>query len=320
MYPAAIKIDPVGKFSELDSKNAWNYFKASRRKGYLSAEILNPFGDKLKESTGWSDEKIPKSVLKTPYKFKEVEFVVTTKPTTKRPGYAEVYDDIIVYLNFILEECKKGASIKNIKMLEDTPYILVESLVERVQGKHGEILKEGVEQKIVYSESERLKEEKPSRIWVPTKRNQNELNNDNSIIYVRADKLFAYFKDEVIEPFESALKSLTGWGEKIPEETQDYWEQLGPHVFKVQSIPSPSTKYADVIKRLIKENKKPENSGDWIKILNDTEDKFTRKYSVKTVGKEKYASVVRTLKTIEDIKEEKTETQVKQPISYYPMI
>jgi len=281
---------------------------------------LNPFDDKLKESTGWSDEKIPKSVEKTPYKFNEVEFIVTTKPTTKRPGYAEIYDDIIVYLNFVVEECKKGASIKNIKILEDTPHILVKSLIERVQEKHGEIIKEGVEQKIGYSEPERLKEEKPSRLWVSTKRDPKELNSDNSIIYVRADKLSSYFKDEVIGPFETSLKSLTGWGEKIPEETQEYWEQLGSHIFKVQSIPSPSTKYAEVINRLIKENKKSEKSGDWVKILNDVEDKFTRKYSVKTIGKEKYASVVRTLKAIEDIKEEKTETQVKQPITYYPMI
>ncbi|MCX6814118.1 MAG: hypothetical protein NTY20_00480 [Candidatus Aenigmarchaeota archaeon] len=320
MYPSAIKIDPVGKFSELNSKNAWNYFKAGRRRSYLTTELLNPFDEKLKESTGWSDEKIPKTIEKTPYKFKEVEFFVTTKPTTKRPGYAEIYDDIIVYLNFVLEECKKGASIKNIKTLDDTPHILVKSLIERVQGKGEEIIKEGVEQKIDYSESERLKEEKSSMLWIPTKRNTKELNSDNSIIYVRADKLSTYFKDEVIGPFETALKSLTGWGEKIPEETQDYWEQLGPHVFKVQSTPYPSTAYADVINRLIKENKKPEKSGDWIKILNDIEDKFTRKYSVKTAGKEKYVSVAHTLKTTENIKEEKTKMKVRQPISYYPMI
>jgi predicted translin family RNA/ssDNA-binding protein len=146
------------------------------------------------------------------------------------------------------------------------------------------------------------------------------LNNENFLLYVRSDKLCKHFK-EVTDKCEEELKSLTGWSsDRIPEEAQEYWEQLGQHIFYVPTIPYQSVKYAKLFKRLMEDKKKLQKSGDWIKIIQGVEDEFTGRYSLKTIRGEKYASVESILKAMEDLKEATMEMQIRQPVKHFSLI
>ena len=59
---------------------------------------------------------------------------------------------------------------------------------------------------------------------------------------------------QFISGFEGELLGLSGFGdEHMPEETEHMYQQLGPHVFHVKTVPYQSTSFGKVVAGLDKE-------------------------------------------------------------------
>jgi len=313
-----VSIEKPKIISKFDKESADSY---QRSKYYiiplLENFVIDPFEDGLKKKTGFNDFNPPKEETQTDITIDRIKFTIITSPSTKRPQYALVYDDIKNYVEYLITEQQRLKRIKDITNINNEPFISLNLLIEKIKNsiENAKVGKEGIKQRIVYDEDKIPKDIKDvtgfalniSRITTPD-------IDGSARIYVMAKKINEEYHEN-IKRFEELIKVRTGYSkENIPDERKEVIiTEIPDYLFLVKIIPNVTPSFAKIINNLIYETptgKITEKTGILIKAQKGVNDPIIEEIMVEK-DKKKYVSLPRFSEYLNRIKEENTEKTIR---------
>ena len=240
------------EFGGLVEESGGHYFKAKLQTiPFLKREVIEPVESAVKEQTGWNDDNIPDREHEQEIKIGSTVFQVTTKPTTKRPGYKEVYEHTLQFLDTLTQQHRDGIERKGVVTRDDQLYVGVDHLLDAVNRYKNQVLRRGVSQGI---DVELKKAE--DKISVPIM-DYGQLPRQAGEMYQHAKPFHTQADQRAVKALEAALKEDTGFNQgKVPSDPQHSWKQLGEYLFHLISSPTTNIKYGKIVNGLIKETKK----------------------------------------------------------------
>jgi len=317
---APITVEALPGYTGLDGDNADNYFRAGQRKALLCSEVINPFTDSLKDFTEYDDDNRPGSEIIKPCFIGGMKFEMKVTPTTKRPGYKEVFQEIYSHLRTRLAQYRAGERPVGIMTIYAQPYVSANEILKMIKRTKKRVTSRGV--KIAIEKQPDFPEDVES-VVVPLGMDFRELNSGNARRYLDASSLANDYAG-LIKEFEEELLGLTGYGNGcVPDETEHMYRQVGSHIFHVKSIPVESTKYEKVISGLDAEpgKRKVENGGDLTLITNNIQIPRLDIYKANVRDGDHLVSLCGLLRRMNKLVKDSTATKVKQkPIMHYPVV
>jgi len=313
-----ITVGMLPGYTGLDGGNADNYYRAGQRDAFLASEVVRPFDAALKDGTGYSDENIPDKEIEVASDIGDLSFAVQVTPTTKRPGYKDVFDELDGYLRARLADYKAGNRPVGVLTIDDEPYISANEVLDRLGKARKKVIARGVSMKVSNPELPAA----PQSVVVPLGMDMAELNEGNARRYLEALALSERYA-EIIKGFEGDLLGMTGFGkDNPPGQTEHMYTQMGVHVFHIATVPYQSISYGKVIDGLDNEpGKKPETGGDLVLVAAGIEIPRLRAYDARKRDGDALVSLKGLVRRMEKLVEENTEAKVRQkPIGHYPIV
>ncbi|MBI4020570.1 MAG: hypothetical protein HY367_04515 [Candidatus Aenigmarchaeota archaeon] len=304
------------RYAALDDRGVSNYYWAGHGRYFLGKAVINPFEEALKEETGYSDSKIPRGKKEDIIPVGDIEFHVTTTPTKKRPPLEAVYNHLDSFLDRVSADYAEGRAREGVRTLDSEPYISAMQVLNEIAGKRDEVISEGVRQSIEKALPAYLRDEELKSVLVSVGSNYGRLTPDSAKTYVRSERAVELYSG-IIGDFECNLRGLTGYAKgNTPEDTEEMWEQVGSHLFLMQTIPYDSTSYGKIVDALAKEGKK--ESGDLVRISRNQWDGLDA-YRPKTREGEAFISLEGLKGRLGELKGKHTERAIRQPIFHFPL-
>lgn len=226
----------------------------------IKKRIIDPFKKGVFKATDFNDYNRPEQMQTTSVFVGEgIEFIVQTKPTTKKPSYATVTKEFGNYLNVLLDQHSRGISRKDVRTFKDEPYVSLIDVEEVLRKLIRDSLegKEGVEQKIIEVKApEELLSFLPSSISLVIGRDYSSLSDYNARVYIQAEN-FVDHANELVKPFKGMLleDSLTVLGiedKKQVSEIKLLAYAFEGVIFYHQIEPRTSPKHAEVVEAFTK--------------------------------------------------------------------
>jgi hypothetical protein len=318
-----VTIEALELYAELDEKGAENYFRARQRKGFLEREFTSKFDANVKAFQGYTDERVPTSEITSPVPVGDFVFHVKATPSTKRPGYEEVFTYLRETLEEVLRNYHDGIRASGVLTIDGQPYIAMDTVKEKIQRKRDDVTQNGVKLEIVHVDiPDVLSEEDVSSLSVPIGNGFIDLKPGNAANYIRAKRLIELYT-QIAKEFEDNLVDLTGYSNaNPPEDTQHLWQTFGSHIFHVPTIPYPSPSYGQMVNRLVKKTQRnTKTTGDLVLIEREIEKPELEVYAARTRNGQKYISIQGALARMGGIQETYTGIKVRQkPINHYPLV
>jgi hypothetical protein len=314
-----ISLDALPPYGGLDGKNADNYYKVGRRMALIYSEIIKPFEAALKETTGFSDYNMPEKEKELPLSVGSIEFLLRATPTTKRPGYREVVDELNAYLDTRLVQYTEGERPPGILTIDGEAYIPSNQVLSMIRDARDRILSKGV--RISIAETPDLPE--GTSMVVPVGMDFSEFTEGNAARYLEALGMQEGYRN-LITAFEGELLSLTGFSDlNHPDGTEHMYKRLGKHIFHIKTVPYESTSWGKVLEGLDSKppKKKPEKAGDLTLIERGISLPRLEPYQTRKREGQPLIRLEALLSRIESLKEQNTETAIRQkPINHYPIV
>ena len=312
-----ITVQRLPAYTGLDGENADNLYRAGQRKAFLGSEVVSPFVDALKTSTGYSDDNIPDRLIEMAKDIGDMRFVLKVTPTKKRPGYKDVFDELDSYLRARMAEYKAGNRPVGILTLDGEPYISANDMLGKIKKAKNKVTAEGVKIQIEDPEMPEV----PDSVVVPLGMDLRQLTAGNASRYLESCALSGEF-GELMRAFEDELTGLAGFDNAhAPKQTEHMYRQVGSHVFHVSTIPYQSTSYGKVMDGLDKEpGKKPESGGDLVLVTKHVEIPRLRAYDPKDRDGETMVRLKGLVNRMDKLIKDNTDTKVRQPIGHYPAL
>lgn len=316
IFPVTICRLPA--YTGLDGESADNYYKAAERRAFLSASVVNPFSDSLRESTGYSDQNAPDNEVEVAREIGSLRFVVKVTPTKKRPGYKEVFEELDGYLRARLAEYKAGNRPVGVFTIDDQPYISAHEILGRIKNAKSRVTSKGVKIGVEDPELPSV----PESISVPLGMDLGKLTEGNAARYMEAFAMTGGF-DDMISALREELLGLTGFSEQHPPaQTEHMYRQIGSHVFHVASVPYKSISYGKVMNGLDSEPGKKDvaKGGDLVLVTMDVDLPRLKVYDTKQRDGDRLVRLKSLLKRIDTLFEKSTEVKIRQPIEHFPLV
>lgn len=317
---APVTIEALPGYSGFDGPNADNYFRAGQRRVMLYAEVISPFTESLKDYTGFDDNNRPDSETKMTCNIDDMDFVMKATPTTKRPGYKEVFQELDSHLRTRLAQYKSDERPVGVITIEGEPYISANDVLKMIKKTKRRVTSKGV--KIAIDEQPDFPDEAGS-VVIPFGSDMYELSAGNARRYLDANTLANEYAS-LIQAFEAELLGLTGYNNgNVPDETEHMYQQVGRHIFHVRSIPVESTKYERVISGLDAEpgQRKVENDGDLTLVVNDVDLPRLSIYKARKRDGDHLVRLNGLIRRMNRLVRDNTTMKVKQkPLIHYPVI
>ena len=319
MTIAPIIVGAVPGYRGLDDDSADNYYRASQRMAFLSSEIIGPFETGLKESTEYGDDNIPKDEVIVDRDIGQCGFKMKVTPTTKRPGYKDVFYDVQDYLQVKLSQYNASERPVGVFTIDGEPYISAFDVLDRIRESKERVMSKGVKIEI----TERPDFPDVDSMVLPLGMDFSELIEGNAGRYLEAFVMSARY-GKFISEFENELIGPTGFSNDNPPDTTEHmYRQIGSHIFHVKSVPFESISYGNVVKGL---DGKPgkrnvEMGGDLVLVTNDIEIPRTEVLKPKKRDGDKVVRLNALLERICTLVEDNTQTKVRQkPLNHYPIV
>ncbi len=162
----------------------------------LKLYVLDEFGPAVKARTVYSDQNRPKEEVDTAVRVGTAVFRVTTKPTTKRPSYAYVVDDLENFLigdmeRYQEERLRSGfRTLRNSYTGEQEHYLPLRAVIERIEVAGQAIMegKYGISQSVRVVGPEELTVT-PDKLWLMSERDYAALTEENARAYALGSNL-----------------------------------------------------------------------------------------------------------------------------------
>ena len=241
--------------STLTKKHAELFYVA----GSYSLPLLNgvtaEFEEALKEEVGISSRR-PKKTIERSLTRGSIAFTLKQTPTSN-PSYQSIGLRIEQYLEDIQQLNEEGWKREGVRTIDGEAYLLLDDLVDKMDGLKKEYENPGVRTKISYSEMR--KEPDLTKMLEIAPGSYGKATGENAKTYRIAKEQVKLLKDHVVSPFKSALKSHTGYSNQhVPDETQVDMFAVGKYVFVITSAPKEDVKYGEAAKKFIKMLAEPE--------------------------------------------------------------
>ncbi len=319
-----ITLEMTAEARELMPDAATEYFRASFRVvPFLQECVIKPVETALKRKTGFSDTKLPR---KSPHiaecTIDDVVFTLTTTRALKTPSLQEVYNSLNAYLAFLREETEGGKRLPGVVDVNEKLFVRLSDILDHITEFRERVLREGISQSLKHEAPDRYQTD-DDRLVVPL-RNYSDLGPGSGEMYVRALRFVKRAKERTINPFENALCAATGYSKRnIPAQTVDAYRQVGPHFFWVQNIPSDNPSYGAIINALVYETptkKVTKKTGELVLVCDGVDDPRVRIYRPEMRGGAMFISLDGLQERIEQLTEEHTGRELRQPIHPYPVV
>ena len=301
---------------QLNEESAGNYFRARLQiLPFLKNEVIDPIEKAVKENTEWNDKKRPKKVQEQEVKVGEVVFHVTTTPTTKRPGYKEVYEHTTQYLDTLKRQQTDGVKRKGVVDRDGKTFIGLNYLVDVIAEYKKQVLRAGIAQKL-----ETPLKNPESKIAVPI-RDYGKLPHQAGEIYQHAKPFHVEAAQRAVKSFVDILEEETGFSkEHVPGEPEHTWKQTDRYLFHIISSPTESVKYGEIMNALLKETKNPgKKTGDFHSFQMGWETQGTRQYDVYRTGGKLFIALKSLEKRIAKLVKTNTTPDVRHTHNHYPL-
>src|SRR3989344_901228 len=238
----------------IDERNFWTRHCWKRDESEIKRRIIDKFEEGLLSACPYSDENIPREVVKSSIKIdgrNNIEFLVTTTPKVNHPSYQQIYLSFSNYLKVLLEQYTRGIQRRGVITVNDESYILVLDLSTRLKRDVKRIRSSsfGVSQAIEpVSPLELLSRSSPSLISIAFDRDYSKLTEYNAEIYIMAEKFIELGKKRA-SGFEEMLfaESLKTLGVQRPETVASLAYPFENITITHQLEPRTSSKYAEIV-------------------------------------------------------------------------
>mgnify|MGYP006426478163 FL=1 len=251
-----------------------------------------------------------------------MEFRVTSEQRTKRPALVEVYSGTQDFLDFVPTGHADGVRRRGVRTFEDKPYIELSDVLTQVDELRAGVTTDEVKQSI----KARTKANDNWPLIVPLTV-PLELTESDAQLYINAQVLSNQLYNSAVKPFETALRSQTGYSrDNVPSEAKAKWVQVGHHLFEVQSIPEQTVRYAAVVDGLVKPAPERLTSRSKVGELVRLRERLPldlgvrEAYDLQEVSGKQYVSVSGIQDRLNSLKEENTNSSLNQRIAYFPAI
>ncbi len=251
----------------------WRYLIWQEDKKEVTKRIRKEFERGAFYFTGYDDDNRPPEDTETPLPIgKEMEFLIHTILTTKRPSYSSVNEEFGNYLDFLSEQHQSGILRKGIRTIDGQCYVLANDLMNKLNTDLKTLLegRDGVRQKLEFVRPEELLKDIPRKVSMVFGRDYSALTDYNGRLYVATGN-FIEDGDRKTGTFKKLLleDSLQTLGE-IPEDVVALSYPFENMVFRHQLEPRATPKHKDVVYAFInpgpKRRTKKSKIGDLIKI------------------------------------------------------
>ena len=178
---------PERDLTDISEDSFWTYLVWQDDKREAKKRVIKPFESGLFSLTGYDDFTRPEREEETEIKIgDDIEFLVRTAPTTKRPSYSLVNREFGNYLDFLSEQHSKGISRKGVRTYKGMCYVLVDDLIEKISSDLENLRegREGVRQKAEFLRPENLLRETPESISIVLGRDYSAITDYNARMYV----------------------------------------------------------------------------------------------------------------------------------------
>ncbi len=314
-----ITIDALPPYGGLDGGNAENYYRAGQRLALVQNEVIIPFEDALKDMTGYNQGRIPHEEEKMNVHSGRYVFGLTATPTTKRPGYKELVEELGGFLENRLSQYKAGERPVGVLTIGGHPYIGVEDVLSRIKCSRDTVLSKGT--KIAIVRRPALRAEAP--LVIPLGMDLYELSDGNARRYLQAFGMCREY-GEIISSFENDLLEEAGFtNDNPPQQTEHMYKAIGNHVFHVKTVPYESTSWGKMLEGLDKPipKKKTENAGDLTLIREGITHPRLEPYQTRKREGQPMVRLEALTSRMEDLFLDNTETAIRQkPINHYPIV
>ncbi|MCS7109429.1 MAG: hypothetical protein NZ903_01375 [Candidatus Micrarchaeota archaeon] len=313
-----VPIDRPKAVTEINRESIANYHRTVHSLIPLLEEYaIEPFESGLKRMSGYSDTTPPINEVETEIKVDDIKFKVISTPTTKRPQYSLVYEQIIEYTNHLIEEHQRVGRIKDVSLIEGKPYVSLDLLLEKIRSivESVKITKEGITQKIEYNERKiPLEILKASSIALDLSRTNDPTVSGSAKIYLMAKSIKSDY-EKFKRDFENLVKERTGFSsQNIPDERKDIIITDIPEcAILVKVIPIINISFSKIINQLIYETPKgkvTEKTGILIKAKEEREIDKYKELIVRKGGKQ-FVSLIEFSRLLQKLKEENMERSVR---------
>lgn len=303
------------KFGGLNEESGRHYFQAKLQTlPFLKKEVIDPIEKAVKKKTGWNDGNIPDKEQEQEVKVDSAVFQITTKPTTKRPGYKEVYEHTLQFIDILKQQYQEGVQRKGVVARDDKLFVGVTYLLDAINRYKDQVLTRGVEQKLTIE----LKTPE-AKIAIPIL-NYDQLPHQAGEMYQHAKPFHAEADARAVKALEATLKESTGFSkDKVPQEPQHTWKQLGDYLFHLISSPTENIKYGKLVNSLIKVTKKPAKSTGELVILQNGWGLAEGLYDIYTHAGQTFVGIAPLENRIGELMKQNTTPDVRHTLNNYPL-
>lgn len=315
---APVTVTTVPEYRGLNGDAADNFYRAGQRAAFLKSEVITPFTDSLKAYTDFDDDNIPDEDTQIECHIGKGVFVLRATPTTKRPGYKDVFETVDGYLHNRMDEYKAAERPVGILTIDGEAYVSAEEILKMIGKEKRRATSKGVRIGI----EEGPEAEYVDSLVVPLGLDMGELNEGNLGRYVQALGLLERYA-KFISGFEEDLLGQTGFNDShMPVETEHSYQQLGLHIFHVKTVPYQSTSFGKVVGGLDKNppKKNVENGGDLSLVTHEIEIPRLGMLDPRIRDGEHMVKMRGLMKRMDNLVKEHTQTKIRQPIGHYPVV
>ena len=241
-------IDGNQRIETLDRKAAELYLSAKEQVDLLDEIVISPFEQALKRETGYGKENPPAQKEASRISAGKYAFNIESTPSSST-AYAGIISRMNVFLEDIANCNGNGIKRAGVRTLEDTPYIQLSEINEKLDDLFRENTTETVSQKVKDKDKKETLVEMLQTLELYFRQGYETLNTDNAHTYIVAKNQKKKIKSAVIEPFESLVKESTGLSkENPPAQTEVLRQVIGNILCQTASIPYEEISYGEVFK------------------------------------------------------------------------
>lgn len=260
---------PEGEFI-VNKDTSLQWVRGNQLVKLLEKEIIGPFLDSFKRKAAAEFEQ--KTAFKEKYTssnpcihelslggiiLKTEVYHDPVKPAIKEG----VFEPLVQYLKNMIYEYERGAKPQGVLTIDNNPYISITNLYNKIKHLSDDVKDIQIKQsqepetktsKDLEAEIQQILDGETPAVPFEAK-DYSELTAENAKAYVLAKTAAEIIKKNTVTPFDQKIKEIVNLYKTKEDlkETKEYLLLVGPNYLKIQVVPQPSTKWAEIINSLV---------------------------------------------------------------------
>jgi hypothetical protein len=234
---------------ELTEENAQLFYTAEKFSQPVYDLFMSRFEEAVKKEAGLDKESLEE---KTERKVKRGDITFTVKATpSKSTSYQNICSRLETYLADLIHAKEQGIQREGVRTFDGKTYLAIDELTAKVNTLIDTYTNPTISAKIDYT---KLKDKSLENMLnavgktVDIDTEDIKFTEANAKLYRIVDIQDKRLKDNVVKPFQDALKKATGLSKENPPESTitDFFE-VGKYAFSITTAPKETVKYGGIV-------------------------------------------------------------------------